>query len=100
MINWTIDAGTILQIVAFGITVTVFIVSIKGNVSNMKDDITDIKTELKALREVLTTQATQTVRLDNQGKRLDRLEEDIRELRHGEGFVFPLGGGRQFGNVP
>ena len=46
-------------------------------------DISSLKTEMKKLGDVLTAIAVQ-------GNRIDRIEEDIREIRHGRGFVQPI----------
>ena len=43
-------------------------------------EITELRKETKKLGDVLTAIAVQ-------GTRMDRVEEDIRELRHGRGFV-------------
>lgn len=48
-----------------------------------RDDILELKTEIKKLNDVLTALAVQS-------GRLDRAEESIREMRHGQGFVNPL----------
>lgn len=90
MIDWTVNVGTIVQIVVIIGGIFAFVYSVKGDVAKVKENITDIKEELKELRKVLTTQ------VDHDG-RLRRAEEDIRdirssikEIRHGEGFVLPL----------
>lgn len=90
VINWSIDLGSIVQLIGFIGTILVMVGVIKTDMRNVKEDITDIKVELKALRDVITTQAAQTVRMDSLSKRIDDLDTDIRELQHGEGFVFPL----------
>jgi hypothetical protein len=38
----------------------------------------------------LTELAVQKSRLDSQGERLNLMDRRYEELRHGEGFVFPL----------
>ncbi|SRR6266404_808585 len=45
-----------------------------------KEQITGIQSEIKRLGEVLINQADQI-------RRIIRLEEDIRDLRHGRGFI-------------
>ena len=90
MIDWTLNVGTLVNIIVLAGGILIFVYSVKGDVSKVKDNISDIKEELKELRKVFTTQ------VDHDG-RLKRVEDDIRtlrveikELRHGEGFVFPL----------
>lgn len=54
-------------------------------------EITEIKNEVRAFGVVLTDVAVQKTRLDSQGERLNLLDRRYDELRHGEGFVYPLG---------
>ena len=54
-------------------------------------EISEIKMEISAMRTLMTTVAVQKERLDSQGERLNLLDKRYDELRHGEGFVYPLG---------
>lgn len=101
-INWSIDLGTLIQIAGFLGTIIYIAATVRLDTKNVKGDIGDIKVELRSLREVVTTQAAQTVRLDMLSKRIDKLDDDMRLLRSGEGFIFPLTGHRgPFGsNIP
>src|SRR5258706_11941241 len=64
--------------------------------AEMKEDIADIKFDLKALNKVVMDVALQNQRLDNQGERLNVIEKRFEarwdELRRGEGVV--TGGGK------
>lgn len=42
-----------------------------------------LENDVKALNKVITEVAVQQARINN-------IERDLRELRHGEGFIFPL----------
>jgi hypothetical protein len=91
MIDWTLNIGTLIQIGVVAGGIFAFVYSVKGDVAKVKENIADIKDELRELRKVFTTQ------VDHDG-RLRRAEDDIRdmrsemkELRHGEGFVLPFG---------
>jgi hypothetical protein len=80
MIDYTINVGHILQIVVIiGGGVSALIV-MRNTVANLKEDMTDMKTEIKKVGEVLVTLAVTT-------KRLDNVEEDIRDMKHGRGFI-------------
>jgi prefoldin subunit 5 len=80
MIEQTITVGNIIEILAIvGGGLTVF-VSLRNTVANIKDDVAGMQTEIKKLADVITKMAVTDIRLTN-------LEQDIRELRHGEGFV-------------
>lgn len=54
----------------------------------LKEELTNMQDELKKIGEVLITQA-------DQNRRILHLEDDVRELRHGRGFIrsSPAGGG-------
>ena len=90
MIDWTLNIGTIVQIVVIAVAALSFVFAVKGDVSTVKENITHIKEELKELRKVLTTQVDHDGRLSRAEKDIATLRDDIKELRHGEGFVFPL----------
>lgn len=80
MIEQTITIGNIIEIVSIlagGLTV---FVTLKNTVAHIKDDVNGMQFELKKLADVVTRMAVTDVRLTN-------LEQDIRELRHGHGFV-------------
>lgn len=97
MIDWTINLGTIVQILVIAAGGLAFLFAVKGQVAllasnfiDMKSDMTDVKDELKELRKVFTTQVDHDGRLTRAEADLRDMRDDIKELRHGEGFVFPL----------
>jgi hypothetical protein len=49
-------------------------------VATLKSDMTDMKSELRKLSEVLVILAVTS-------KRLDNVEEDIRDMKNGRGFI-------------
>jgi len=53
-------------------------------------EISEVKSEVRELSKTVTELAVQKTRLDNQAERLNLLDKRYEELRHGEGFVFPL----------
>lgn len=54
-------------------------------------DIDELKKDMKVMVEVLTKQALQGERITALSARLTLIDKQIDELRHGEGFVYPLG---------
>lgn len=85
MIEQTITIGNIIEIIAIcagGLTV---FITLRNTVANIKDDVVAMQTEIKKLAEVITKMAVTDLRLTN-------LEQDVRELRHGRGFVRGPGG--------
>lgn len=86
MFNWNIDLGSVIQIFGFAVTAIYVAGAVRSDMNNVKGNITDIKEELRELRKVMTVQEALALRIS-------RAEEDIRLMRKGEGFIFPLGGG-------
>lgn len=83
MIDPTITIGNIIEISAIVCGGGTVFLTLRNTVTNLKNDMTDMKDEIKKVGEVLTKMAVTDNRLTN-------LEQDVRELKHGEGFVFPL----------
>jgi prefoldin subunit 5 len=80
MIDYTINLGAIIQIIVIVGGGLVAMISMKGTVDNIKSDMDEMKTDLKKVGDALVTLAVAT-------KRLDHVEEDIREMKHGRGFI-------------
>lgn len=87
MIDFTVTMGNIIEIGVIAGGGLVAIVTVKNSVSNlgkdlhhMRSDFDDMKKEIEKVGEVLIKMAVTDQRLLN-------AETDIRELRHGEGFV-------------
>jgi hypothetical protein len=87
----TLDAilkiGEIISIVGGG-GIIVFKVGrvttrVEEAIKSQADDIADLKADIKVVSKLLTEVAVQKTRLDSMDKRID-------ELRHGEGFGYPL----------
>ena len=80
MFEWTINIGTLLMIGTIVFTVAGLYWKLKIDGSNFRDDVVDIKLELKSLGKVIVDLALQS-------QRLDIMEQTLFELRHGQGFV-------------
>ncbi|HYM31818.1 MAG TPA: hypothetical protein VEU47_10985 [Candidatus Cybelea sp.] len=89
--DFTITLGSMIEtasIIAGGIyalaTLKTTVVSLKNEVDESKretrESIAGIQNEIKKIGEVLINQA-------DQNRRLIHLEDDVRDLRHGRGFV-------------
>lgn len=99
-IDYTITAGNIIEI---GVLVVGGIVTIggalvaagsfKNTVNTLKTDMTDMKAEIKKVGEVLVKMAVTQTRLDN-------VEQDIRDIKHGRGFIQPRSEGGINGEYP
>ena len=80
MIDYTITIGNIIEVSAIVGGGALALITLRSTVNNLKDDMTDMKTEIKKVGEVLVKMAVTQTRLDN-------VEQDIRDLKHGRGFI-------------
>lgn len=97
MIEQTITIGNIIEIVSIiagGITV---FVTLRNTVTNIKTEVTGMQIEIKKLGDILIAQADMRGDMRVLENRVTATEQDIRELRHGKGFVQgPRGIDREF----
>lgn len=87
MIDWSIRLGDILVLLGLagtGIHLAFKTGRFSQSVENMQAEIKELKEVAKAVSDVLTTVAVQK-------SEIEHLRADINEIRHGEGFVLPLG---------
>jgi hypothetical protein len=80
VIDYTITVGNLVEIASIIIGGILVMQTVRSDVKNMKTDVEGIQTEVKKIGDVLITQA-------DQNRRILHLEEDLRELKHGEGFI-------------
>ena len=80
MIDLTLTIGNIIEIATIAIGGIATLITLRVTVGNIKTDMVDMKAEIKKVGEVLIKMAVVNTRLDN-------AESDIRELRHGRGFI-------------
>lgn len=87
IVDWTISLGNIFTI-AFMLFVAVgFYWRQIYDSKEFKEDISDIKIDLKGLNRVITELALQNQRLDNFTERLNRMDIRLDEFSHGKGFI-------------
>jgi hypothetical protein len=82
VIDYSITIGNLIEIASIIGGGLMVMVTLRGDVSNIKAEVGGIQLEIKKIGDVLITQA-------DQNRRILHLEEDFRELRHGHGFVQP-----------
>lgn len=82
MIDYTVNIATIIQILTIAGGGLAFLIVTRNAVNNLKDDVVEMKSELKKCVDSLVTLAVTS-------KRLDHVEDDIREMKHGRGFIQP-----------
>jgi len=90
MFDSTITAGNLIEAGMFLFGAIGAIATLRTIVKQLVKDVDTIKTDIKKLNEVITKQAVQDQRILN-------IEQDLRELKHGEGFIRgPRGIDREF----
>lgn len=67
----------ILSILGFGGAI---LVTMRNNLINLKEDVTDLKLEIKQFGDILIKMAIADNRLTN-------IENDVRDLRRGKGYI-------------
>lgn len=80
VVDATITVGNIIEIGVIAVSGIVAIVTLRNTVGIMKSDLTELKSEMKKVGEVL-------VRMEATDRRLANAEQDIRDLRRGDGFI-------------
>jgi ethanolamine ammonia-lyase small subunit len=80
VIDYTINVGHIIQILLIAGGGISALAVMRNIVATLKSDMSDMKSELRKLSEVLVVLAVTS-------KRLDNVEEDIRDMKNGRGFI-------------
>lgn len=83
MIDWNVRIGDLLVVASLAGTGIVYAFKsgrFAESIANMQKEIVALKDALKVIGDVLTLVAVQKVEIKN-------IQEDIKELKHGEGFV-------------
>jgi hypothetical protein len=75
------------QLIGMVILATIFVVMIKSDVKILKVQMDGMNDNLKLLNSSFTKLSEVLSKSEVQENRISRAEEDIRELRHGRGFV-------------
>jgi hypothetical protein len=80
VVDYTITIGNIIEIASIVGGGFLFLTSLKNTVGNLKEDVAAMQTEIKQIGKVLIQMAVTNTRLDN-------VEQEIRDLKHGRGFI-------------
>ena len=75
------------QLVAMFVLATIFVVMIKADVKILKVQMDGIADNLKILNSAFTKLSDVLSQTAVQDNRISRVEEDVRELRRGRGFI-------------
>jgi ethanolamine ammonia-lyase small subunit len=80
VIDYTVNVGHIIQILLIAGGGISALAVMRNILATLKADMTDMKMELRKLSDVLVVLAVTS-------KRLDNVEEDIRDMKNGRGFI-------------
>lgn len=83
MIDWNVRVGDLLVVASLAGTGIVYAFKsgrFAESIGNMQKEIVALKETMKVVGDVLTLVAVQKVEIKN-------IQDDIRELKHGDGFV-------------
>lgn len=86
-IDYSITLGNIVEIVSIISGGLMVLLKLNNNVVSLKSDVGGMQTEIKKLGEILVAQANLRGELQGITTRLATAEADIRDLRHGDGFI-------------
>lgn len=104
VIDYTISVGNLIQIGAIiggGLLVLLAlkndVKALKDGATNLKGDLKQMQAEIKKLGDILVNLADIRGEIRVLDTRVTAAEQDIREMRHGQGFVQgPRGVDREF----
>jgi hypothetical protein len=85
--DWTLNVGSLVVAGTVVFSAGGFYYASRFESRRMRDDINDIKGDLKALNKVVMDVAVQNTRLDNTDRRLSAMETRWDEVRRGEGLI-------------
>ena len=87
MIDYTITIGNIVEIVSIVLGGTAVLYTLKNDVKTLKRDFTAIQDEIKKLGDILVNLADIRGDIKTLSARIGMAEQDIREMKHGDGFI-------------
>ncbi len=80
MIDPTITIGNIIEISTILVGGTIVFTNVRGSVKHLKAEVVEMKLDIRALNKIVIEMAVAD-------RRLSDAEQDIRDLRHGRGFI-------------
>lgn len=97
VVNWEISVGNLIEIAVITVGGIWTLFSIRGKVDTVGADLKRlgkradlIEISMDEVRKAMIQLAVQDERMNNQDARMNRLAEELRDLKHGDGFVLPL----------
>jgi hypothetical protein len=87
MIDWTINVLQVVEIGSIVLGGLGVMFTLRNDVKTMKKEISGVQTEIKKLGDILISQETIRGEIRVLDARLNMAEQDIREMKHGDGYV-------------
>ena len=87
MIDPTITLGNLIEIASIIGGGLLVLIRLNNNVVKLTSDVGGMQNEIKKLGEILIAQANIRGELNGLDRRLSSAEQDIRDLRKGDGFI-------------
>lgn len=89
LIDPTVTVGNLIEIASIIFGGLMVLIRLNNNVVRLTTDVGGMQLEIKKLGDILIAQANIRGEIQGVTTRLATAEQDIRELRHLEGFVLP-----------
>jgi hypothetical protein len=87
VVDYSITIGNIIEILSIVLGGFAVFMTLKNNVANLKVDVIEMQVDIRKLSDILIKMADMRGELRVIDSRLSGAEHDIREMRHGKGFV-------------
>ena len=87
MFDGSITASVLVQVAAYLVGCLVVFVTLRVTVLQLGKDVSELKTDIRELNKIVVATAVANQRISEVDQRVSAIEKDVRELRHGHGFV-------------
>ena len=91
-LNTTLPVG---QIAAYLLGAAVFVIMLKADIRILRHDMATMKVRQDALNEAFSQLTNVLTQVAVQDMRIKSIEDDIKELRHGDGWIVPKREGKE-----
>jgi hypothetical protein len=77
----------IAQVAAYVVGAAIFVLMLRADIRVLRHDMASMKLRQDALNEAFTSLTTILTQVAVQDNRINRIESDVSELRHGDGYI-------------